>query len=586
LQNITIEHAGQTTTAIKQKQLEEHRGFVEPRSDWHPGTSTTGPGQGGAASTTSVPPLFGTTGAASSLGSGGFGAKASGGTMDDDAISELNSARADRSLADSIAPTIDTVNLEHIAEQLISSDEIMRVIAKRLGIPEQQVVPADELSSVFTVASQSSDGSHQQSAQYGGLYAPRDPIDTNPPGHTSKGAGAIDYDSDEDLWSDEDEEVGDVDYVKEMATDEDMPQNQLEMAQWKRRQNVDALRANDLHRGTHSSGDHRKKGGSDVASVPSQVPYLDLREVLGGETNAEVEANQRRFNWRRLPRPVIKDNFLTQNLKTHVRGPDPTSCNTLNTPIFLMPISPVDACQYVPESFAMGIESIFIPNAKKDMERSVATLDRNIKREEELARNIPTEDLLLFGEAKEFTSVEMFLAKQYKADQAAVSDPQDAAKERAILAAKATNIAQMEDALAEEIPVNTADQFGNTLLILAAQQGSRRMCKFLLRRGANINMQNLSGNTALHYCYAYGNKTLGEYLRSKGANDAIVNADGLTCYEGLSRDAMAEYYGDFEEGDYENAGQGSVVHGSDEQQANMDYDQMDVSMLGDTTVGY
>eukprot|EP01033_Poteriospumella_lacustris_P018563 gene18563-13367_t len=69
----------------------------------------------------------------------------------------------------------------------------------------------------------------------------------------------------------------------------------------------------------------------------------------------------------------------------------------------------------------------------------------------------------------------------------------------------------MEDALAEEIPVNTADQFGNTLLILAAQQGSRRMCKFLLRRGANINMQNLSGNTALHYCYAYGNKTLGEY---------------------------------------------------------------------------
>lgn len=54
-----------------------------------------------------------------------------------------------------------------------------------------------------------------------------------------------------------------------------------------------------------------------------------------------------------------------------------------------------------------------------------------------------------------------------------MSDPLEEAQERAILAAKSSNIAQMEDALAAEIPINTADPYGNTLLILAAQQGSR-----------------------------------------------------------------------------------------------------------------
>jgi len=98
----------------------------------------------------------------------------------------------------------------------------------------------------------------------------------------------------------------------------------------------------------------------------------------------------------------------------------------------------------------------------------------------------------------------------------------------------------MEDALEVDININTADQFGNTLLILAAQQGSKRMCKFLLRRGANINLQSLVGNTVLHYCYAYSQFELGEYLKNKGADDSILNADEMTCYEGLNEEALAE----------------------------------------------
>lgn len=547
--------------------VETAAAFQEPPSDWIPHPNTTVPSNNNNNINSSNVGLSFTQQINQSL-ERKLHPKNTRAVNDDDNWSELDSARADRSLADSLAPTIDTVNLEHIAEQLISSDEIMRVIAKRLGLSEQQIVPADELSSVFsTNSSQQQPPPHPTLPNHGNepedlaLLAPRKHYDATLAqqqklqalSHQSKGVMETEFDSDDDLWSDDDEEVGDFDVDKELASFDHLPQSQLEMAQMRRRDNNPHLEEESKLQ--KPGRNNKRKPPKDPASVPSQVPYLDLREVLGGETNAEIEANARTYNWRRLPRPEIRDNFLTQALKTHVKGPEATSCNTLNTPIFLMPIAPVDACHYVPEPFGVAIESLFIPDAKKDMERSIATLERNIKREEELSRNVPTDDLLLFGEAKEFTSVEMFLAKQYKADQAQVSDPMEAAQERAILAAKSSNIAIMEDCLAEDIPLNTADSFGNTLLILAAQQGSKRMVKFLLRRGANVNLQNLSGNTALHYCYAYGNGDLGDYLKQKGANDAIVNVDGLTCYEGLSREGLAEQFGDFEEDDYENAGQ-------------------------------
>jgi hypothetical protein len=443
-----------------------------------------------------------------------------------DNMSDINSVAADRSLAESIAPTIDTVNLEHIAEQLLSSDEVMKIIAKRLGLPEDQIVPADELSSVFSIESNHFDQERPihdiEVHDNGRLDAPRDrDIDIIP---------EEEFHSDDDLWSDDEQEVGDFD-VDKYLDEKRLPQNQLESVQLLRQERKESKIQDDLH------------------SVPSNVPYLNFDSIVG-KRNLDIEHHEERYAWRRLPRPVLSNAFLTNALKTHIRGPDPTSCNTTNAPIFLSPISPVDAIQYAPEKHMATIESLFIPDAKKDMERSIATLQRNIKREEELSRNMATDDLLLFGEAKEFTSADLQIAKQYNLDKAAVSDPKELAKEQALLAAKSTNIAQMEDALAEDIPVNTADDYGNTLLILAAQQGSKRMCKFLLRRGANINIQNLSGNTALHYCYAYSNIQLAEYLKSKGADDSILNVDGLTCYEGLNNESMNKQYADYEEADY------------------------------------
>jgi ankyrin repeat protein len=513
--------------------------------------------------------------------------------------SNNSSQDADHSVIDSLAPTIDTVNLQHIAEQLISSDEIIMILAKRLGLDSNQIIPAEELSSVFSVRSSESNfnfhptynnnnknnnknNNSSKIAQDLMLLAPRadyiapiTPVNNN--NNNSSAAnfllsstnqemeltGGIGDDEDDDLWSaDGDIDViGDVDYMKELGAESLLPRSQLHAAQLQRQERLANLPIEQQQKLLNLQNNKKKKNtGDDLPSVVSQIPYLDLSEVVGQQSNNEIETNEKKYAWRRLPRPRLQGNqFLAQALKTHVMSPkdmqEGSVVNSLNRPIFLSIIHPLDACQYEPSKFETAFESIFIPDCKRDMERAVATLRRNIEREQELNRAVPTDDLLLFGEAKEFTSVEEFLMKQYKHDQAQVGDPQEAAKERALLAAKASNIAEMEDCLAEDINIDTADTFGNSLLLLAAQQGSRRMCKFLLRRGANINFQNLSGNTALHYCYAYGNKDLGEYLKSKGANDAIVNVDGLTCYEGLSREAVAEFYGDYEENDFENAGQ-------------------------------
>lgn len=81
------------------------------------------------------------------------------------------------------------------------------------------------------------------------------------------------------------------------------------------------------------------------------------------------------------------------------------------------------------------------------------------------------------------------------------------------------------------VDVNTADEFGNTLLLLAAQQGNKKLCKFLLRRGAHINAQNSTGNTLLHFLHKFGHLDLADYMRQKGADDSFVNYEGLTCYE-------------------------------------------------------
>ena len=106
---------------------------------------------------------------------------------------------------------------------------------------------------------------------------------------------------------------------------------------------------------------------------------------------------------------------------------------------------------------------------------------------------------------------------------------------KAIMAVKNHNLSALEEVLDCEgdLDIDTRDQHGNTLFILACQQGSKKLAKFLLRRGSYINAQNHAGNSALHYLNEYNHTNLADWLVRKGADDTLKNVEGLTAYEGV-----------------------------------------------------
>jgi len=95
-------------------------------------------------------------------------------------------------------------------------------------------------------------------------------------------------------------------------------------------------------------------------------------------------------------------------------------------------------------------------------------------------------------------------------------------------------MAPLEKSLDSGFDINTKDEHGNTLLIVAVQNSNASMLEFLLRRGSRINDANSNGNTALHFALAYDTTgQLGEFLIENGADDTIENNLGLTPYDGL-----------------------------------------------------
>ena len=80
---------------------------------------------------------------------------------------------------------------------------------------------------------------------------------------------------------------------------------------------------------------------------------------------------------------------------------------------------------------------------------------------------------------------------------------------------------------------NSKDKYGNTIVIIGAQNGNKQIVKLALRFGGHINMTNAAGNTALHYCSEYGYVDLGAYLMSKGANQDIINIKGFKPLQGI-----------------------------------------------------
>ncbi len=95
-------------------------------------------------------------------------------------------------------------------------------------------------------------------------------------------------------------------------------------------------------------------------------------------------------------------------------------------------------------------------------------------------------------------------------------------------------VEEVEKILEKGMPVDVRDEYGNTLLTIACQNGNKRVAKACLRRAADLNARNYKGNTPLHYCYQYGyGDSLGQYLISKGANEYARNKAGKEVYDGI-----------------------------------------------------
>jgi hypothetical protein len=458
------------------------------------------------------------------------------------------------------------VDLQQIAEKLVNNEELMSLLARKLGLPEPKKP----------------------------IY--KGPVPANPRGGYG-GQGAYDEEEEgveeigDDLWSDGDGmddgegEEGEEEAMRAIFAEEAARGQVGQAGPVKKRKGVNK------RKGTPT-------GAAAAGSGKSNVTFLNIAEAVhgvkdpnregsdppmdsfpgseGGESDEESQEDDpndkttdlghvKGLGWRKLPRPEVVANFHNRCVQSQTmssaamlgaltRAPDAATLKELNAnaPTYLAPIAPVDAVQYKGMEFTIEVGSIFIANAKGDLERAMGQLERNVEREQEFAKGIPTEDLLLqHAEELENTTVDKALRRQFVEDQegehqlplptgapgkkaAPGSAAVMLAVDRAINAAKSDNVTTMEDALEEHVPINVTDQYGNSLLILAAQQGSKRMCKFLLRRGADLNFQNVQGNTCLHYTVAYEKPDLTKYLVSKGANDSILNLSGLTCYEGIS----------------------------------------------------
>jgi ankyrin repeat protein len=172
---------------------------------------------------------------------------------------------------------------------------------------------------------------------------------------------------------------------------------------------------------------------------------------------------------------------------------------------------------------------------------NVEMIQARLERETRLARGGGLAQIVASGAVDSYSQAVANTGSVGSSSEADSADRLYKAERRALAAVSAGDFEKMEAAVDDDkIDVNTADEHGNTLLILAAQQGNKRMVKFLLRRGANMNAQNFAGNSALHYANAYNHQDLASYLETKGCDSTMLNAAGLTCYEGLRQEDVNE----------------------------------------------
>jgi ankyrin repeat protein len=90
------------------------------------------------------------------------------------------------------------------------------------------------------------------------------------------------------------------------------------------------------------------------------------------------------------------------------------------------------------------------------------------------------------------------------------------------------------DCLEAGFDPNTVDEHGNTLFMVACQNGNKEIGKVLLEAGANLNIKNFKGNTGLHFLYTFGYPEIAEFFICQGSADPNITNDlGLLPKQGI-----------------------------------------------------
>jgi hypothetical protein len=262
-----------------------------------------------------------------------------------------------------------------------------------------------------------------------------------------------------------------------------------------------------------------------------------------------VAISEKGAGWKRLQRETAAG-LLGRATSTHVQGPRDGAYNTVAELRVVGLVDPEEDVAYDYEASITAsqpkVATCFVTDILGDTVRLMEIEAGRRTREDYMAgggaysqlaarAGLPagpgnTEPGEVNGDVAHLSAEERMLLEE---EQGEVKDLVFLQEQKLLTAARNGNLDGCVEALSEDAFIEAQDEFGNTPLVLAAQQGAKKLLKELMRRGAMLNHQNHAGCTCLHYCYAYKHGDVGDNLKDHGADDSLLNAEGLTCYEGL-----------------------------------------------------
>ena len=95
------------------------------------------------------------------------------------------------------------------------------------------------------------------------------------------------------------------------------------------------------------------------------------------------------------------------------------------------------------------------------------------------------------------------------------------------------NILDVKKRLDDGVHVNSQDEYGDTALIWASENGHKAVCELLITRGCNLEMQNKRGDTALMKASFWGYIPVVISLIEAGCDYSLRGKEGKSAMDHL-----------------------------------------------------